>query len=160
MLELLVNTILTTISVAVPMILMYLMFKKTQKYDSLIDEAKSILTVKKDEKGLLIHPKLDNLIKATSSGLLESFQMSALGQASGLARLGKGLEGAIAQDIVENQFPLLGLVDQMFGLNAMKYIKKNPRAIPQILGMVAPMLQQQGPNAQRAESKYGWNPNK
>jgi len=75
-----------------------------------------------------------------SSGLAQSMKMSVLGQMSGPARLDKGLKGAMAVDVVENQMPIVNLIGDVFGINTKKYISKHPEAMLQLAQKFAPQL--------------------
>jgi len=79
-------------------------------------------------------------IEALGSTIAKSLKFSLLGSISGQARLEKGLKGALAQDIVEQNMPILNLVGDFLGINTKKYIAKHPEAFLQLMQQFAPML--------------------
>lgn len=71
------------------------------------------------------------LINLVADGLFAKFKGMVAGQASGLARLDKGLAEAITTDAISGQNPLLGMILERFP-TAKKYVSKNPAAIGQL----------------------------
>lgn len=121
---------------------MYTLNRRFKKYDHLIDKIEELTTMDVDDKGeLLIHPKLGKLIQGFSSSMAGSIKMSFLGELSGNKRLEAGLEGAIASDIIEQKLPLLGLAADFLGPETLKYVKKHPQALGQLVQLAAPLLQ-------------------
>ena len=117
----------------------------------LVDSVSDIFRYKEDEDGnVKVDARLANVMKMFTNGVAKSIQMSIMGQLSGPARLDKGLKGAIAQDVVEKNVPVLGLVGDFLGINTTKYIKDHPDAMMQLARYFAPtiMKMQQGMQGQ------------
>ena len=113
-----------------------------KKYEPLIQDVGSLLRYEEDEQGQpLLDARLVKMIGAFSSGIAKSFQMSALGQLSGSARMEKGLKGAIASDIIDEKMPILNLLGDFMGINTKKYITKHPDAMGQLFKMAQPAIE-------------------
>ena len=96
--------------------------------------------VRVDEDGTIhMDQRLHAIVTGIGQTMMQSFKMSALQGLSVDAKLEKGLKGAIAQDIIEEKFPLLdagaGILGDFTGFNVKKYITKNPEALMQLIGM-------------------------
>ena len=115
--------------------------RRFRKFDSILDSVGALLRYEEDENG---NPMLDarvvKAIEALGSTIAKSLKFSLLGSISGQARLEKGLKGALAQDIVEQNMPILNLVGDFLGINTKKYIAKHPEAFLQLMQQFAPML--------------------
>lgn len=105
-----------------------------------VQEFKDDLFTPIDDQGTT---KLDTWIGRAVDSLFARFQFSAMGQKSGEARLEKGLQNAMMSDVIDSQSPLLGIVMEQFP-QVKNYLLKHPNAIPQVLQMVAPLLQGKG----------------
>jgi len=117
------------------------MNSKLELFEELAASVGGLFRYEEDSEGKpLIDARLGKIIGAFSSGIAQSLKMSLLGSLSGPARLDKGLKGAMAQDIVEEKMPMLGLVGDFLGFNTKKYIGKHPEAMLQLGQMLAPML--------------------
>ena len=88
----------------------------------------------------MLDARVVKFIEALGSSVAKSLKFSLLGSISGQARLEKGLKGALAQDIVEQNMPILNLVGDFLGINTKKYIAKHPEAFLQLMQQFAPML--------------------
>ena len=100
--------------------------------------------IKKGEDGeTIMREDITMVIDAFGSRIAKSLKMSFLQSMGADAKLEKGLEGAIAQDMIENKFPLLELAGDFAGFNVKKYLVKNPRAIRQLLQLAGPLLKGQ-----------------
>lgn len=122
-----------------------------KEYTPFIDSIAALLRYEEDEKGNpMIDARLKGFAKAISTEMTSSLSHSVLGQISGVKRLEKGLEGAMAMDIADKEMPILGLIGDFMGVNTAKYIQKHPRAMLQIAQYIAPMFKGQfrggGPN--------------
>lgn len=84
--------------------------------------------------------KLDTWIARAVDSLFARFQFSAMGQKSGEVRIEKGLQSAMLTDVIDAQSPIIGMVMEQFP-QVKAYLMKHPNAIPQVLNMVAPLLQ-------------------
>lgn len=65
----------------------------------------------------------------------ESLKFSLMGQASGDARVEKGLNEAVVSDLVNAENPMVGMILDQFP-QAKKYLMKNPQAVPYVLQML------------------------
>lgn len=118
------------------------MNSKLEKFGGLADSVSDLLRYEEDEEGNpLIDARLSKMMMVLSSGMAKSIKMSMLGGLSGPARLEKGLKGAIAADVVDNQMPIINLIGDMVGINTKKYISKHPDAMMQLAAKFAPQLQ-------------------
>ena len=108
------------------------------RFENLIPDLDSFVTFNEDGS-VNMDPRIVAVIDGVGSRMFQSAKMSMLGGLSGDARLEKGLKGAIAQDIIEEKFPLLdaatGILKDFTGYNVKKYITKNPEAAMQLIGM-------------------------
>ena len=108
------------------------------RFEEFIPDLDSIVTVNEDGT-CNMDARLIAVIDAVGSRLFQSAKMSMLQGLSVDAKLEKGLKGAIAQDIIEEKFPLLdagaGILKDFTGYNVKKYITKNPEALMQLIGM-------------------------
>jgi len=99
--------------------------------------------VQKGEDGkTIIREDAALLIDAFGSRVFQSAKMSAIQGLGADAKLEKGLESAITQDIIEDKFPLIEMAGDFAGINVKKYLVKNPRAISQLLKLAGPYLPQ------------------
>jgi len=115
--------------------------KRFQKFERLADSAAELLRYEEDEQGNpMLDARLVKIIEALGSSVAKSLKFSLLGSISGQARLEKGLKGALAQDIVEQNMPILNLIGDFLGINTKKYIAKHPEAFLQLLQQFGPML--------------------
>jgi len=106
-----------------------------------LDSVGALLRYEEDENGNpMLDARLVKVIEALGSSVAKSLKFSLLGSISGQARLEKGLKGALAQDIVEQNMPILNLVGDFLGINTKKYIAKHPEAFLQLMQQFAPML--------------------
>jgi len=97
--------------------------------------------VKRDAEGqIIIRDDLLSLIDAFGSRIAKSLKMSMLQGLGAQAKIDKGLKGALAQDIVEKQMPLLELAGDVLGFNTKQYISKHPEALGQLLQLAGPYL--------------------
>ena len=64
--------------------------------------------------------------------LEEKARFSAMGQASGQARLHKALENALLEDTINIQSPILGLIMKQFP-QIKSYFMEHPQAVPKIM---------------------------
>ena len=118
------------------------MNNKLDMFEEIGESVGQLFRYEEDEEGKpLIDARLGKMISMFSSSLASSLKMSVLGSLSGPARLEKGLKGAIASDIVDQQMPMVNLIGEFMGINTKKYISKHPEAMMQLGGMLAPMLQ-------------------
>lgn len=96
-----------------------------------------------DEKKDLVE-NIPALMNQLGDTLFQKVRGMVGGQASGEVRLSQGLQGALTEDLIKGQNPLLGaLMDRMPSVK--KFVTKNPSAIPQILdilGQLGGMTQQ------------------
>ena len=129
--------------------------RRFRKFDSILDSVGALLRYEEDENG---NPMLDarvvKAIEALGSTIAKSLKFSLLGSISGQARLEKGLKGALAQDIVEQNMPILNLVGDFLGINTKKYIAKHPEAFLQLMQQFAPMLMKMRLNQGNSEGTY------
>jgi len=115
--------------------------KRFQRFENLADSVSDLLRYEEDEQGNpMLDARLVKVIEALGSSLAKSLKFSLLGTISGQARLEKGLKGAIAQDIIEQNLPILNLIGDFLGFNTKKYIAKHPEAALQLFQQFAPML--------------------
>lgn len=103
-----------------------------------------------DEQGTT---KIDTWIARAVDSLFARFQFSAMGQKSGQARVEKGLQKAMLNDVIDSTNPILGMAMEQFP-QVKEYLMKHPNAIPQVLNMIAPILQGKGLNMSRQRSEY------
>jgi hypothetical protein len=92
-----------------------------------------------DDKGTT---KIDTWIARAVDSLFARFQYSLMGQKSGEVRLEKGLQSAMLDDMINASNPLIGMIMEQFP-SVKSYLMKHPNALPQILSMIGPLLQQQ-----------------
>lgn len=126
------------------------MNNKLETFEELGESIGQLLRYEEDEEGNpLLDARLSKMIGVFSGGLAKSLKMSMLGSLSGPARLEKGLKGAIASDVVQNNIPIINLIGDMFGINTKKYISKHPDAMLQLASKFAPQLAKisGGPNS-------------
>jgi len=117
--------------------------KRFQRFDRLADCFSELFRYEEDENGNpMLDARLVKIIEALGSSVAKSLKFSLLGSISGQARLEKGLKGAIAQDIVEQNMPILNLIGDFLGINTRKYIAKHPEAAMQLFKHFAPMFMQ------------------
>lgn len=93
-----------------------------------------------DEKGTT---KLDTWITRAVDVFFTKIKFGGMGEISGQSRLEKGLQNAVMDDVINSQSPILGMIIEQFP-QVKSYLMKHPNAIPQVLGMLAPLLQGQG----------------
>jgi len=86
---------------------------------------------------------LPSLMADFGENLFGKFKGMIAGQASGIARLDKGLAEAMAQDAITGENPLLGMLLEKFP-SVKKYIAKNPAAIGQLTQIAGQFMQAQG----------------
>jgi len=122
--------------------------------DNRLDEVKTeALSFYAREKQDLID-NIPNLVNVVSDGLFGKFKGMVAGQASGIARLDKGLAEAITTDAISGQNPLLGMILERFP-TAKKYVAKNPAAIGQLASIAQQFMgPQQGQGLRRRERPY------
>ncbi|MCK5611801.1 hypothetical protein KAR91_58570 [Candidatus Pacearchaeota archaeon] len=95
--------------------------------------------VSQSEDGeLTIREDVSKVIDAFGSRVAQSLKMSFLQGLGANAKIESGLKGAIAEDVIDNQMPILNLVGDFAGINVKKYISKHPDAVGQLLGMIPP----------------------
>jgi len=117
------------------------MNNKLETFEEIAESVGGLFRYEEDEEGKpLIDARLSKMITVLGSSVSQSLKMSLLGSLSGPARLDKGLKGAMAQDIVEQQMPMVNLIGDIFGINTKKYIGKHPEAMIQLGKIAAPML--------------------
>lgn len=92
---------------------------------------------------------LPTIGKLIGESLSMSVRNAFAGAASGPARLEKGLEGALTQDLLDQNNPLLAGILNAFP-SVKKYILKNPAMVPQLLQLLGQL------NAGRAEEQSQW----
>jgi len=118
------------------------MNRKLSEYEPVIEDFAALFRYEEDENGVpQIDVRLTKIAEAFSSGVAKSLQMSFMGQQSGVARLDKGLKGAMAKDIVDKKMPIINLLGDVFGVNTNKYISKHPDALMQLAAKFAPQIQ-------------------
>ena len=118
------------------------MNRKLGEYEPLIQDFAALFRYEESEDGKpMIDARLTKIAEAFSSGIAKSLQMSFMGQQSGVARLDKGLKGAMAADVVEQKMPLINLLGDVFGINTISYVKKHPDAMMQLAARFAPQIQ-------------------
>lgn len=99
-----------------------------------VDELKAdALTFYAKEKQDIID-NMPGLVNLVADSLFGKFKAMFAGQASGMARLDKGLAAAFTQDTIQGENPLLGMLMEKFP-TVKNYISKNPAAIGQLMGM-------------------------
>jgi len=99
--------------------------------------------IKKNEEGeIIMDERLVMAIDAVGSRMAQSAKMSLLQGMGAQAKIEKGLQGAIASDIVENKMPIINLLGEFMGFNVKQYISKHPQALGQLLQMAGPYLKQ------------------
>jgi len=156
----LISEILAITSMMVAVLVPYLLLRRLKRFEKLADTVEELFTVQYAEDGEPMVPeKTAVFLTAISKSLAQSLKMSVLGSMSGPARLEKGLKGAFVEDIVDKQLPMLKLIEPLLGMNVMKYIKKNPEALAQIMQFAGPMLQGAGQGG-ASGSTYASNPYK
>jgi len=116
---------------------------RMNKVSNRIPEIDDLFQVVEEDGKRVVHmdERIVLAIDTFGSRMAQSLRMSFLQGLGADAKLEKGLEGAMALDIVENKMPLLNLAGDIFGFNTKKYIAKNPRALGQLLKLAAPYLQ-------------------
>ena len=129
--------LLAVLSLIIVSIVSFFSLRNMNRYNSTFDSLKNL--VGRDEEGhLVMDERLVKVIDAVGSRMFQSAKMSMLQGLSVDAKLDKGLEEALAKDIIEDKLPLLdagaGLLKEFTGYNVKKYIAKNPRALIQLLG--------------------------
>lgn len=133
------------------------MNSKLETFEELGQSVGQLFRYEEDEDGKpLIDARLVKMVQMFSSSMASSLKMSLLGALSGPARLEKGLKGAIAQDVVEEKMPLLGLIGDFMGINTKKYIGKHPEAMLQLGQAFAPMLSNLKIGQQRNDGGTSW----
>ena len=124
-----------------PILIILYTERRFKRFDSILDSVGALLRYEEDENGNpMLDARLVKVIEALGSSVAKSLKFSLLGSISGQARLEKGLKGALAQDIVEQNMPILNLVGDFLGINTKKYIAKHPEAFLQLMQQFAPML--------------------
>jgi len=118
-----------------------LLIKKTleQRLNEITTEALSFYAKEKQD----IITNLPVLMADFGESLFGKFKGMIAGQASGIARLDKGLAEAMAQDAITGENPLLGMLLERFP-SVKKYIAKNPAAIGQLTQIAGQFMQAQG----------------
>jgi len=117
------------------------MNRKLGEYEPIIQDFAALFRYEETEDGKpMIDARLVKIAEAFSSGIAKSLQASVMGQLSGVARMEKGLKGAIASDIIDEKMPIINLLGDFMGINTKKYITKHPDAMGQILQMAAPAI--------------------
>ena len=105
------------------------------RFENLIPELDEIVQV--DEDGTIhMDNRLQAVISAIGQTMFQSAKMSFLQGMSVDSKLEKGLNGAMALDVVEKKMPLLNLAGDFLGINTKDYVKKNPKALFQLVGML------------------------
>jgi len=141
MLELLVLLSQTIVIVAA----LYLIKRSLEsRLNEITTEALSFYAKEKQD----IIDNLPTVANVIGDSLFGKFKGMIAGQASGIARLDKGLAQAFTQDAIQGENPLLGMLIEQFP-TVKNYISKNPAAIGQLMGMaqqfgMLPNGQQQG----------------
>jgi len=132
------NAILT---VSVLLIALIYTERRFRKYDDLANSVSELFRYEEDEEGNpMLDARLVKIIEALGSSIAKSVKFSVLGSISGQARLEKGLKSAMAQDLIDNQMPILNLIGEFLGINTRKYIAKHPEAFIQLMQHFAPAL--------------------
>jgi len=118
-----------------------LLIKRTleQRLNEITTEALSFYAKEKQD----IITNLPTLMADFGEHLFGKFKGMIAGQASGIARLDKGLAEAITQDAITGENPLLGMILERFP-TAKKYIAKNPAAIGQLAQIAQQFMPAQG----------------
>jgi hypothetical protein len=137
--------ILTAISLVIMITLFYLSFREMRRAQNRIPSLDKFVQFERGENGettVVMDERLVAVFKAFGSNVAQSLKMSFLQGLGAQAKVEKGLQSAIAQDIVEEKMPLLNLVGDFLGFNTKQYIAKHPAAIGQIAQLAAPLLGQ------------------
>ena len=129
--------ILAVLSLILVSIVSFLSLRNMNRYNNVFDRFSGLIG--KDNEGhIVMDERIVAVIDAVGSRLFQSAKMSMLQGLSVDSKLDKGLEQALAKDIIEDKLPLLdagaGLLKEFTGYNVKKYIAKNPRALIQLLG--------------------------
>ena len=118
------------------------MNRKLSEYEPVIEDFAALFRYQESEDGKpMLDARLVSIAEAFSSGVAKSLQASFMGQQSGVARLDKGLKGAMAADVVEQKMPIINLLGDIFGINTISYVKKHPDAMMQLAAKFAPQIQ-------------------
>lgn len=127
--------ILAVLSLILVSIVSFLSLRNMNRYNSTFDNFKNLIG--KDEQGnIVMDERIVTVIDAVGSRLFQSAKMSFLQGMSVDSKTQKGLEGAIALDVVEEKMPILEMAGDFLGFNTKAYIKKNPKAMFQLIGMI------------------------
>ena len=131
------GNILALLSLIIVVIVSFFSLRNMNRYNRVFTNLGQYIS--KDEEGhIVMDERIVAVIDAVGSRLFQSAKMSMLQGLSVNAKLDKGLEEALAKDIIEDKLPLLdagaGLLKDFTGYNVKKYITKNPRALVQLLG--------------------------
>jgi len=100
--------------------------------------------ISKDAEGnLVMREDIVAVIDAVGSRIAKAGQMGILQGLGADAKLQKGVESAVAKDLIDAKLPLLGLVDDVLGggLNIKDYLIKNPRALPYVMKLAGSLTQ-------------------
>lgn len=121
--------------------------KKLKKFEDLADNVGQLFRYEEGEDGeVLLDARLGKMMSAFSSGIAQSLKMSMLQGLSVQSKLDKGLKGAIASDVVENQMPMISLIGDVLGINTKKYIANHPDALMQLAPMIQAFMGKIGQN--------------
>jgi len=132
------------------------MNEKLETFEGLAETAGNFLRYEEDDEGNpLVDARLAKMISMFSSAMAKSLRMGMLSGLGVQGRLDKGLKGAIASDVVQNQMPLLNLIGDVMGINTMQYVKKHPDAMMQLAAKFAPQLAQLTQGVGRSPASRG-----
>ena len=126
--------ILAVLSLVIVTIVSFLSLRNMNRYNSTFDNLKNLIG--KDQEGnIVVDERIVHVVDLLGSRLFQSAKMSALQGLSVDSKTEKGLLGALGLDIVEDKLPLLEAAGDYLGFNTKAYIKKNPKAIFQLIGL-------------------------
>lgn len=139
----LVPSIIAVASLVSAALMFLKMSRKLEKYDKFAESIQALFHVREDPETheLLMNEKLVKLMHGFGSVMANSLKMSVLGSLSGQSRLESGLKGAMTKDFIDQQVPMLKLLEPILGKETFKYITKNPEAVGQLIQLAAPLLQ-------------------
>jgi len=133
--EAILTSLATICAIIVPLYAVWQMKKMQNRIPSFDD------FITKDSEGeIIVDERIVTIFKLLGSNIAQSIKMSFLQGLGANAKIEKGLQGAMALDVVENKMPVINLIGDFLGFNTKQYISKNPQAIGQILRMAGPLL--------------------
>lgn len=134
-----ISEILSFVGLITALITALVIFRQFKQAQAMIPSFDDLFEEGEDGQ-LLVDERLSKVIDAFGSRMAKSLKMSFLQGLGAEAKISKGLKGAVAQDIVDNKFPLFNLIGDAMGFNTKQYVAKHPEAIGQLLGLIAPAL--------------------